>query len=364
MSNKINVLHISPDFNYSCGVSKHVFELLKYLNNQKRYTVHFITNGGDALSRLDKHRMEYILCGFSKGRKNILYLVFNYFRLRSFCVEKKIDIIHTHHRYPELLSTLIAKKLNIKTITTAHSLVKGYKNLSFKSDKIIVVSNTVKTSIINDFHVPREKIETLYNCINPWENPDTKKVAKLREKLNISPNDFVILFLGRLNRLKGLDVLIKSFRIVRSTNSQIKLLLVGNNEDKTIKNLDVKQDEEIYLIKAQDDVTLYYELCNIVVLSSRVDSFPYLMLEAGYIKKPFIASRTGGIAEFIEDGVNGFLFEPGNAEDLADKIRYVVNNPEKAKSCAEELHKKVKKYCNCEEYFEKLTNIYNELLNE
>ena len=117
------------------------------------------------------------------------------------------------------------------------------------------------------------------------------------------------------------------------------------------------------------DVTIsstwsYYRISDLVVLPSRVEPLGYTMIEAGYFNKPFIGSRTGGIAEFIDDGVNGFLFEPGNADDLAEKIRFVIKNPEKAKSAAEELHNKVKKYCNCEEYFEKLTNIYNELLNE
>jgi len=106
----------------------------------------------------------------------------------------------------------------------------------------------------------------------------------------------------------------------------------------------------------------YYELADVVILPSRKDPFPLVMLETGIMKKPFIGSRTGGIAEFIDDGVNGFLFEPGNADDLADKIRYVINNPEKAKSAAEELHKKVLKYCNCEDYFGRLKGIYEELL--
>ena len=360
----MNILQIFPDFNYACGVSKHVFELLKHFNNQKGYNVCFITNGGDALSKLENHKIEYKLFHFSKGWKNILYFPVNYLQLTSFCVKSKIDIIHTHHRYPELLSTIIVKRLNIKTITTVHSLVKGYKNLSFRSDRIITVSKTVKKSVIKNFQIQENKIELLYNCVVPEDRPDEERVENLREKLNIKNNKYVILFLGRLNRLKGIDILIESFGKVRSTNAQIKLLLVGSIEDKTIRNLNVKQDEEIYLIDAQEDVTLYYELCNVVVLSSQVESFPYVMLEAGLAKKPFIGSRTGGIAEFIEDGVNGFLFEPGNADDLADRIRFVIDNPEKAKSAAEELHKKVKKYCNCEEYFEKLTNIYNELFNK
>ena len=358
----MNILHISPNFNYSCGVSKHVFESIKYFNNRKEYNVHFITNGGDALSKLEKYNIEYSLFHFSKGWSNIFYIPFNHFQLKSFCIKKKIDIIHTHHRYPELLSTLVAKRSNIKTITTVHSLVKGYKNISFRSDRIIAVSNTVEKSIIKNFHINKNKIELLYNCVAAEDRPDAERVEKLREKLNIKKTEYVILFLGRINRIKGIDVLIKSFRKVRSTNSQIKLLLLGDIEYKTIRNLDVKQDKEIYFIKAQEDVTLYYGLCNIVVLSSRVESFPYLMLEAGYFKKPFIGSRTGGIAEFIEDGTNGFLFEPGNADDLADKIKFVINNPEKAKSAANELHKKVKKYCNYEEYFARLRSIYEELL--
>lgn len=359
---KLKILHISPDFNYSCGVSKNVFDSLKHFNKREEYNVHFITNGGDALSKLDKHNIEYGLFHFSKGWTNIFYLPFNYFQLKSFCAENKIDIIHTHHRYPELLSTLVAKRINIKTITTTHSLVRGYKYLSFKSDKIIAVSNTVKKTIIKNFAVPAEKIESIYNCIYPWEERDTNGVQKLREKLNIKKTEYVILFLGRINRIKGIDILINAFKELRKTHLLINLILVGSFEDRAFRSFNIRQNEKICLVQAQEDITSFYELSNVVVLPSRVDPFPYTMLEAGYFKKPFIGSRTGGIAEFIEEGVNGFLFEPGNADDLADKIKFVINNPEIANSAAEQLNKKVKKYCNCEYYFEKLTNIYHSLL--
>ena len=360
----MNILHISPDFNYTCGVSKHVFELLKYFDGRKEFNVYFITNGGDALSKLENHKIDYELFHFSKGWKNILYFLFNYFYLTRFCVKNKIDIIHTHHRYPELLSTIIAKRLNIRTITTVHSLVKGYKNLSFRSDRIIAVSNTVKKSIIKNFHIQINKIELIYNCIVSGDRPDAEKVENLREKLNIKNTEYVILFLGRLNKIKGIDLLIRAFRKIKPKFPNVKLILVGELLDNTYKQMKVTSDEDIIHLAARTDVNLFFELCDIVLLPSRDDSFPYVMLEAGIANKPFIGSRIGGIAEFIDDGINGFLFEPGNVDELADKIRYVVNNPEKVKSCAKELNKKVKKYCDCEEYFEKLTNIYNGLLNE
>jgi len=357
----INILHISPDFNYACGVSKHVFELLNNFNNNNKFNVYFITNGGDAISKLEKHDINYTLIKFSKGWKNIFYFPFNYLSLKKFCKKNKIDIIHTHHRYPEFLSFLLKKQLNIKTITTAHSFVDSYKKISFKSDKIITVSNAVKNLIVNNYNIQKEKVSTLYNCLNQIELVNSSKFMKIKRKYRIEENEKILLYLGRISKQKGTKTLIDSYRELKKSSKDIKLLLIGNIEDKVIEKMNIQLNEDIFVEKSQQIVSSFYTLCKVVILPSLYESFPYLMLEAGFFKKPFIGSRTGGIAEFIEDGVNGFLFEPGNADDLAEKIKFVINNPEKAKSAAEELHKKVKKYCDCEEYFEKLMNTYEEL---
>ncbi len=64
-------------------------------------------------------------------------------------LKNKIDIIHTHHRFPELIAVRIGKKLNIKTIHLAHGFTSGYKKISFKSDKIISVSNSEDDYLID-----------------------------------------------------------------------------------------------------------------------------------------------------------------------------------------------------------------------
>ena len=107
----------------------------------------------------------------------------------------------------------------------------------------------------------------------------------------------------------------------------------------------------------------FYQVSDIVVLPSRTDPFPYVMLEAGAMKKPFIGGNTGGISEFIEDGVNGLLIEPGNSDQLADKIMFLLNNPVQAELLADALYQKVKKECDCEKYFERLEKIYNQILD-
>jgi glycosyltransferase involved in cell wall biosynthesis len=86
------------------------------------------------------------------------------------------------------------------------------------------------------------------------------------------------------------------------------------------------------------------------------------MIEAGAFKKPFIGGNTGGIAEFIEAGKNGLLFDPENPEQLAEKISYLLNNPEIGKSLGENLHEKVSRLCDYNNYFSEVEKIYNSLL--
>jgi len=264
----MNILHLSPYFNYSCGVSKYVFDLLKYFNKTNNYNIHFITNGGDALSKLQNEHIDYKLLPFSKGWKNIFHFPFNYYHLKSFCVKNRIDIIHTHHRYLEILSTIVAKRLNIKTITTVHSFVRGYKYLSFRSDRIIAVSNTVKKSIIKNFHIQKNKVELLYNCVIPVEKSDAERAEDLREKLNIKNTEYVILFLGRLNKIKGIDLLIAAFRKIKFDHPNVKLILVGGILDDTYKQMNVKSDEDSLHFVARPDINLFLELCNLVILKN------------------------------------------------------------------------------------------------
>ncbi len=100
----------------------------------------------------------------------------------------------------------------------------------------------------------------------------------------------------------------------------------------------------------------------LVVLPSIEEPFPYVMLESGLFKKPFIGARTGGIEEFIDDGKNGLLFETQNVNQLVEKIKYVLNHPKEAKILGENLYLKVKEYSSSEKYYASLSKIYDDLM--
>jgi len=360
---KKNILSISPNFNFACGVSKSVFTLLTSDELKKEFNLHFITNGGDALQKLDKAGINYSLFNFETDKFFHFDLFKNLKLLRKYCEKKEIDIIHSHHRYPEYLSNVIKKSLGIKTVVTVHNFVTGFKRFSYKSDLIITISNAVKNHLINYFGTDSNKVEVLYNCIKPIYT-DKKKIEEIKTFPVIPRDHFVLLFAGRMVLEKGIETLIESFNLLTNSLENFFLVMVGTSESsKNLKPFRSKSDK-IILLPAKDDLRDFYEAADVVILPSLKEGLGYTMLEAGLYKVPFIGSRSGGITEVIEDGINGYLFEAGNASDLAEKIKFIAEHPDEAKKSALKLNKKVLQLCSCKEYFEKLNNIYKSLLDD
>jgi len=359
----IKILHITPDFNYSCGRSKLVFNYLKYFGNNENYETHFITNGGDSLDRLDDiPSLKFQEYEFSTGYKNIFYYRKFYTHLKEYIINNKIDLIHTHHRFPEMVSVKIDLQLNVKTILSTHGFIKGYTNISFRSDKIISVSRSMTDYLIEIFKVNGDKIITLYNPAELISECSANFSEIYQEQKRVIGNNKVLLFVGRMNFEKGVDTLLNAFERVSSEHDNVTLLTAGQMNESLKKNHSVVNNKKIINISPQRDISYLYSLADIVILPSRTDSFPYVMLEAGQFKKPFIGGNTGGIAEFIEDGKNGLLVDPENPEQLAKKIIYLLNNPDIGKKLGENLHQKVKELCDYNSYFSQVENIYKELI--
>ena len=360
---KKNILHISPNFNFACGVSKHVFILLSSSELKKEYNLHFITNGGDALQKLKNAQINYSLINFKTDKYLHFDLFGKYSLIKKYCIDKNINIIHTHHRYPALLAFIIANSLDIKTVVTVHNFVRRFKHLSYKADKIISVSNSVKSHLHKYFKLPESKIDVLYNCIAKEDFKEFNS-SGLKSTLNIPAESKVILYTGRLIEEKGIRCLVNAFNMISQEFMPAELVLVGENKLPSKLISKILSNPKIHFLPSRENVNEFYQISDVVVLPSQKEPLGYTMLEAGLFKIPFIGSRAGGIAEFIEDGVNGYLFEPENADNLAGKIEYVLTHLNEALVTANKLHEKVTIECNCEKYFNKLVSIYSTLLND
>ncbi len=103
--------------------------------------------------------------------------------------------------------------------------MKGKKRLSFKADKIIAVSNSVKSLLNGYYNVADTKITMLHNYLEPIEINGKGPGLNIRAELGIPDNGNIILFIGRITKLKGVDLLIRAFKILREKNKNIFLLI-------------------------------------------------------------------------------------------------------------------------------------------
>ncbi|MFQ5798328.1 MAG: glycosyltransferase family 4 protein [Bacteroidota bacterium] len=143
-----------------------------------------------------------------------------------------------------------------------------------------------------------------------------------------------LLSVGHPFGLKGVDILIKSFTRITNRNNKMKLRIMGycpEGEMAVYKNL-ARDNPKIEFVKAGwiEDVAEQMRGCYAVVSASRTEAASRIMFEAMASKKAIVATKTNSGMNYVEDNCTGLLVEINDADDLANKLEYLVNNPERA----------------------------------
>ncbi|WP_048048280.1 glycosyltransferase family 4 protein [Methanosarcina mazei] len=267
---------------------------------------------------------------------------YSYKLIKDKILEIDPDLIHLHFTYPpySYISTL-----PIPVIITAHSLsfikTKGihskrsYVNLSFlidpyfekialkNADCVIAVSDWVKQNIDNIIGC---NTKTVYipNGIN------YEKYEPLPQKQNIKNPS--ILTVGRLVKLKGMDLLIKALPNIKELIPNIHLYIAGEGvQCEKLKSLAVRlnvQENITFLgFVSEDKIIKMLSSVDIFVTSSRSETFGIVVLEALAAGTPVIASNVGGIPQLLNNGEYGLLVEPENPEDLSSAVIKLIKDP-------------------------------------
>ncbi len=359
--NKLNILHLQNYLNITCGVSKTIYLIVK--NTPSQFQHYIACLGGDGLSRFKSINIQPAV--LKDHKKSLLGFILHYLKLYSFCKKNKINIIHSHHRYFDLLAFILSPFLKVKTVTSVQSKVFGRKLSSYKSDILIACSKTIKNHLLNHYRINEDRIKIIYNMIDPNEKNIIIPKDELLNQLKISTNCFIIGFIGRFCiKEKGIDILLEAFRDLSKAYQNIYLLMIGDGEDKLFVN-DFFQKQNIHgkIIPPQIQIFNYYNLLDVLILPSRIEPFGIVVLEAGFMKKALIGSRVDGIAEIIEEKFDGLLFNSGDVENLKREIIKLYDDREKGKQLGENLYKKVISNYSSEQIIPKYEQLYNNLFN-
>ena len=171
-------------------------------------------------------------------------------------------------------------------------------------------------------------------------------------------NDKTICYFGRVSREKGLFTLIEAVK-----NLGVKLRIIGEGplEESLRFKVQSEKVDNVEFLGYKTGEELKKKVRNSLVVISPSEWYengPRVAMEAFALGKPVIGSRIGGIPELVRDGERGLTFEPGNVEDLRDKIKYLMSNPEKISEMGRNARKFVEKELNPEKHYKQLMKIY------
>ena len=142
--------------------------------------------------------------------------------------------------------------------------------------------------------------------------------------------DGSVLLVGAPWYLKGVDVLIRAWRMIEADFPNNKLRLLGYFPELDMLSAMIGDSRQIEILKARThpETLQIIARCSILVLASRTEGVPRVFIEAMAAGKPIVGSRVGGVSHYIHNGVNGFVFESENADELAEQLKVLLEWPE------------------------------------
>lgn len=255
-----------------------------------------------------------------------------------------------HHFWRALPRRCNRGSLARTALSVLESYVSHWLGAVHQVDRFIAVSNALRQKMVQH-GLPEEKIVTLHNWVDCTEIPPAKQ-----------PGEYFLYF-GRIERIKGVFTLIEASAQIPS----IPLLLVGEGEARSevVDLIRSKGYLHIRWLGFKSEIELreliHRSICT-VIPSEWFEPFGMTVLESFSHGRPVIGTSLGGLPEMIDHGINGFLFEPGDAAMLASYLDWMSRHPHQAVAMGQAGRAKVEESFSPESYYEGLMKIYTDVL--
>jgi len=288
--------------------------------------------------------------------------------LYRFLKKEKPDIVHSHTPKAGLMAMLAAKfagvKIRVHTIAglrfmtatglTRKILVWMEKITGNAATHVWPNSMSLLKYVQENKLVRINKLEVIgkgsSNVIDLTRFSKTalapEGIQKAKQAISYNPPLTYLLSVGRIVKDKGIRELSKAFSSLYKENDKLRLVLVGTFEEK----LDPLDEDIMRLIKAHpgiilagwhDEVEYFMSIADILVHPSYREGFPNVVLQAGAMECPVVCSRIEGNVDIIDENINGLIFTSGDENDLYQKLKQAIEEPEAMRQRATLLRKKI-----------------------
>lgn len=297
---------------------------------------------------------------------------------------EKFDLVHSTTPKAGLLAQISGKLANVKVrIHTFTGQVwankTGYKREILKLiDRII---GYLPTHLLTDSHsqrevLEREKIVPLKKTtvlglgsicgveLNKFKDINESDKFTIKKSLGFNEKDFIYLYLGRLNRDKGILDLVKAFEKVYEQRKDTRLLLVGRDEENILDLVEKHYlyNEAIFYKGFTKEPEKFMAMADVFCMPSYREGFGSVIIEASACGTPSIGTNIYGLSDAIENNYSGLLCNVNDPNDLSDKMLNLVNDPEMLVRFSEYGIARVTKNFDSQKISEYLLAYYNEIL--
>lgn len=253
----------------------------------------------------------------------------------------KIDIVNSHWMIPQGFIASLPPRLNCKQVLTIHAaglfalrrlpLGKAMARQIVRRSDLIYSVSSYNQQILEKLVRRKVDCRILPMGIDTYYYEDPQSPESLRDDLGL-PAGKIILYVGKLSEKKGVFYLLKAFHSIAQGQTDSHLVIVGTGLleqalKRETQRLGLESRVTFAGQQGKEAVRNYFQASDLVVVPSIIDStgetegLPVVLLEALACGKPVVATRVAGAPDVIVDGLNGFLAEPKDPQDLADKIK-------------------------------------------
>ena len=270
------------------------------------------------------------------------------------------DLVHSHYWVSGLVAQELRRKWGLPMVQMFHTLG-VMKNLVAKSeadrevadrmrverqvmdwaDRIIAATPLDKNQMLYCYGADDDKITVIPAGVDT-DHFYPRDRAEVRRQLGLPLDTPILLFVGRIERLKGIDTLLESAAVVSRTcaGRNLKVLIVGGGGQTAEENAEIRRiwqlhqdlnlEEQVEFVgsKPQEMLPLYYSAADITVMPSHYESFGMVAVESMASGTPVIASNVGGLSFTVKDGVTGYLVPEENHFVLAEQVHHLLKNPD------------------------------------
>lgn len=295
-------------------------------------------------------------------------------RCAAFIRRNKIQIVHTHDFYTNVFGMLAARLANVpgkiaskretgEMRTRAQQVV---EQAAFRlADKIVVNAEAVR-EFLKAQKIRDQKIVIVYNGLDLNRLQPKQTAAAARLEFGLPVNGKIVTLVANLrHRVKNQSMFLRTAARVREKFARAAFVLAGEGElrgELEALAANLKIADAVYFIGRCEKVADLLEASDVCVLSSRAEGFSNAILEYMAARRPIVATAVGGAAEAITAGETGFLVESDDDAAMAEKILFLLKNPEVAARIGARGRETVEAKFSLEAQLENTKRLYFELL--